>query len=257
LTKDKSESLNKEHCISQQTIACSPNAWALTIAHRVEDQNRHEVSLTFGLLKRELLCQLVRSILIFGRLCTIALFLEKENGRIHAWERVRYLTRTLADHSMRRKGFFQPGDIACCRGSIERAFVHHLQDLDIALEAWEGEKNFQKPLRFCVVNKRFEGDLYEVFLMTTFGQARTFDGLRPIAQMYGIPVGGMNWFENIDPIQTFPPSFGWERKSFIFAIPVLARDVIPAAMRWTVKLVPGELERLRTISDNKMNVGCE
>jgi hypothetical protein len=123
------------------------------------------------------------------------------------------------------------------------------------LEAWEGEKPFKQPLRFCVINKRFEDGHYEVFLMTTFGRARTFDGLGPIAQKYGIPVGGTNWFEKIDPIQTYPPSFGWERTSFIFAIPVLVKDVIPAALRWTVRLHPGELERLRNISEHKMKVG--
>jgi hypothetical protein len=188
------------------------------------------------------------------------LFLDQKDGRNYAWERVRYLTRTLADHSMRWKAHafqpaFQPGDIACCRGSIERAFVHHLQDLNIPLEAWEGEKPYQQPFRFCVVNKRLESNSYEVFLMTTFGQARKFDGLGPIAQNYGVPVGGMNWLENIVPIQTYPPSFGWETKSFIFAIPSLAKKVIPAASRWTVRLVPGELQRLRDISDSMMNVG--
>jgi hypothetical protein len=183
-------------------------------------------------------------------------FLDERNGSNYAWERVRYLTRTLADHSMRRKTYaFQPGDIAGCRGSIERAFARHLKDLDIPLEAWEGDKPFKQPLRFCVVNRRFEGGLYEVFLMTTFGQARTFDELGPLAHQYGIPVGGMNWFENINPIRTYPASFGWEGKSFIFAIPTLTKEVIPAALRWTVRLVPGELERLRNISDDKMKVG--
>jgi hypothetical protein len=183
------------------------------------------------------------------------LFLE-DGGRNYSWERVRYLTRTLADHSMRRKKYaFQPGDIACCHGSIERAFLDHLQNLNIPLEAGEGEKHWKKPLRFCVVNKRFESGLYEVFLMTTFGRARTFDELGPLAQKYAIPVGGTNWFEDIRPIQTYPASFGWEKGSFIFAIPKLAKDVIPAALRWTVRLVPGELDRLRDISDSKMKVG--
>jgi hypothetical protein len=183
-------------------------------------------------------------------------FLEGQVGRHYAWERVRYLTRTLADHSMRRKASaFEPGDIVRCHGSIERAFCHHLQALGIPLEPWEKDKPFQQPFRFGVINNCLESGFYEVFLMTTFGQARTFAELGLIAQKYGIPVGGMKWLEDIEPIQTYPPSFGWEGRSFIFAIPTLVKDVIPVASRWTVRLVPRELERLRAISNAKMMVG--
>lgn len=184
------------------------------------------------------------------------LFLEEIHGRNYAWERVRYLSRTLADHSVRRRRYsFEPGDIACCYGSIERVFCHHLKDLNIPLEPWEGEKPFKQPLRFCVINRRFEGGVYEVFLMTTFGQARTFDQLGPIARNYGIPVGGMKWFENIDPIQTYPPTFGYKGKSFIFGISTFTEEVIPTAAPSMVRLVPGELERLRKIAGKKMMVG--
>lgn len=156
---------------------------------------------------------------------------------------------------MRRKvRAFQPGDIACCHGSIERAFCRHLQALGIPLEPWEGDKPFKQPLRFCVINKAFDDGYYEVFLMTTFGQARKFEDLGPLAQTYGIPVGGMNWVENIEPIRTYPPSFGWEGKSFIFAIPVVVRDIIPMASRWLVRLVSGELPKLRKISNTKIMV---
>jgi len=175
------------------------------------------------------------------------------DGNVFAWERVRYLTRRLADHLTRRKTTaFEPGDIACCHGSIELSFYNHLKALQYPLERWEEDRQAEKPLRFCVINKRFDKGLYEVFLMTTFGQARTFDELGTIAHKYGVPVGGMNWFEDITPISTFPAYFGWEAKSFIFAIPAVVRFVIPTVFPRTPRLVPGELERLRKISDVKM-----
>ncbi len=180
-------------------------------------------------------------------------YVNNKDGPNYAWERFRYLTRLLADSMTRRKSrSFEPGDIACCNGSIELAFYDHLKELQIPLGRWERERSLNKPARYCVINKRLETGYYEVFLMTTFGQARTFDELGPIAHKYGVPVGGMNWFEDISPIKTFPAYFGWDRKSFIFAIPTLAKEVIPAALPRTARLVPGELERLRWISEYKM-----
>ncbi|KAF9527030.1 hypothetical protein CPB83DRAFT_857021 [Crepidotus variabilis] len=178
--------------------------------------------------------------------------MNQADGIDSAWERTRYLIKLEGHRALRKGSVFDPGDIACCTGSLQSIFYRHLEQKTILLNAWERNRKIQGPTRYCIVNRKLQNGSYEVFVMTTFGQARLFEDLGLIARKYGIPLGGMKWPEEIRPIMTYPAAFGWEKKSFIFGIPTVVPSLLPASTVRAIRLVPGELQRLRDISLRKL-----
>jgi len=79
--------------------------------------------------------------------------------------------------------------------------------------------------------------------MTTFGGARNPHELTPIAQYFGMPMGGTQWMGDVPGLKTTPPTFGTASKSFVFAVPTVGNVEI-ANTHVHVRLVPGEMERL-------------
>ncbi|KAF8965208.1 hypothetical protein BDZ97DRAFT_1812619 [Flammula alnicola] len=162
------------------------------------------------------------------------------------WEQVRLTLANLSRdfYTPKLTTVFHPGDIASCRGSIEKAFYGNLMDLGFRLTY--GERKSQArvappPLRFCLVNRHIEGQLYEVFLLTTFGGARHISILDDVARYFAMPMGYTQWTEDIPGVKTIPPMFGQQTTSFLFALPAI-RSVIPCQVR--ARVPARELQRV-------------
>ncbi|KDR81735.1 hypothetical protein GALMADRAFT_239912 [Galerina marginata CBS 339.88] len=170
-----------------------------------------------------------------------------------AWEQIRFKHVQLyynAQHTYRRTLIFQPGHIAFCRGSIEVAFYSHLVDTGVKLRPREMPVDSEKPKRYCIVNKHIADQKYEVFLLTTFGGAKSLDQLGLIARYFGMPMGSTQWIDDTPGLTTIPPILGWNKASFVFALPtiqIIERSNLPALTR----LPPLQLERLRQFADMK------
>ncbi|KAH9483954.1 hypothetical protein JR316_0003432 [Psilocybe cubensis] len=129
--------------------------------------------------------------------------------------------------------------------------------MGVNLEASEMPKfATEMPKRWCIVNRHITGKTYEVFLLTTFGGARSFEELGIMARMFGMPMGGTQWFNDIPGLTTIPPIFGSEKTSFVFAIPVV-HVIGPSSIPRTTRVPPSELDRLRKFSFAKSKVLVE
>ncbi|KAF8163431.1 hypothetical protein B0H34DRAFT_795142 [Crassisporium funariophilum] len=173
------------------------------------------------------------------------------------WEQISYANQWLARQTrLKSVDDFEPGDIASCYGSITATFYQYLKRLGYPLDIWElaDREITQLPYRYCIIKRRVERNLYEVFLITTFGDARSQETLGPVGAYFGIPMGNTQWVTTIPSLKTTPPVFGRTRKSFVFAIPAL-KTVEPANMLTQVRLVPGELDRiLKFVEENAKNI---
>ena len=141
---------------------------------------------------------------------------------------------------------FRPGDIACCQAAVEAVLEETLG------RGIRDEKS--QIYRFCVVNRHIEGDKYEIFVMSTFGNSKSSVQLSSIAQDLGVPVNLTNYNGTIPALKTTPPIlFGIKQPSFVFALPAI-RTVFKTKKSRHVRLVPGELGRLVEYSEHKVKV---
>ena len=141
---------------------------------------------------------------------------------------------------------FRPGEIACCQAAVEAVLEETLG------RHLRNEKS--QIYRFCVVNRHIEGDKYEVFVMSTFGNSKSSVQLSSIAQDLGVPLNLTNYNGTIPALKTTPPIlFGISRPSFVFALPAI-RTVFKTKTERHIRLVPGELDRLVEYSEYKVKV---
>jgi hypothetical protein len=151
----------------------------------------------------------------------------------------------------------EPGDIACCESSIERIFYTALEDNGIELKHWEKPGDLRylpQPKRYCIVNRRIENGIYEVFVLTTFGGAKSFRRMAELGRYFGLPMGDTQWISTTPGLMTIPHIwFGRTFPSFAFAIPCITK-VEPTMLRYYPRLAPGELERLQRYAEDKRKV---
>ena len=166
----------------------------------------------------------------------------------HAW--AYYESR----YSYERTQIFEPGHIAVCRASVMHTFFACLASLGIPLREREIPRgDFEMPFRYCIVNRHIEGNTYEVFLLTTFGGAKTLSNLGLLARNFGVPLGQTQWINQTPSIATIPPILGMDRSSFIFALPTV-KEVEHSNLYTATRVPPGELERLRGMVKQNLRV---
>ncbi|PPQ98847.1 hypothetical protein CVT24_003401 [Panaeolus cyanescens] len=129
------------------------------------------------------------------------------------------------------------------------------------LKSWQKTDGVDMPYRYCIVNRHLVDNKYEVFLLTTFGGARTANDLSILGKQFGMPLGNTGWINNVKPLQTWPPihSFGLQRKSFVFTIPFIATiDQNDTDKRLSVggrvHLLGSDLQRLQNFSRSKIPI---
>ena len=174
------------------------------------------------------------------------------------WDRIRYVQTRLASQVQNRRknnDALEPGDIACCELSIERIFYKALQDNGIELKHWEKRPdNLPQPKRYCIVNRRIDTGIYEVFVLTTFGGAKSFRKMAELGRYFGLPMGDTQWISTTPGLMTIPHIwFGRTFPSFAFAIPSITK-VEPTMLKYYPRLAPGELERLQRYAEDRRKV---
>ncbi|PPQ66439.1 hypothetical protein CVT26_011197 [Gymnopilus dilepis] len=170
------------------------------------------------------------------------------------WEQIRFKyiqLYNLSRFTYSRTHVFQPGQIGYGDGSLEQAFFARLTEMGFKLAAREMPTSGNVPGRYCIVNKHIEGQKYEVFLMTTFGGAKSENELRLLGRYFGMPMGSTQWIDDTPGLATIPPLFGRDKASFAFAIPFVT-TVSPPNLPTLTRLPFGELERLRKFSRSKL-----
>ncbi|KAF8201780.1 hypothetical protein BJ912DRAFT_946393 [Pholiota molesta] len=172
------------------------------------------------------------------------------------WERTRAILSYLsedADHS-NTPSTYQPGDISVCAGSVGFAFYQTVRNLGISLTREEKllYQNFTKPpIRYCVINRHIHDQIYEVFLLTTYGGATSFRALDGAARRFSMPMGLTKWPERTPGVTTVPNIFGQETSSFLFAMSTL-QQVPPTKVNARVPMY--ELERIRKFAQAQKEV---
>ncbi|KAF4615211.1 hypothetical protein D9613_003190 [Agrocybe pediades] len=171
------------------------------------------------------------------------------------WEKLR-LKHDWAYYESRwnfeKSQIFEPGRVAVCKASVVRVFLSCVSRLGIPLKGREiPPQELDLPLRYCIVNKHIEGNTYEVFVLTTFGGARTWNDLSPLARSFGVPLGKTKWYNRTPGIATIPPILGLEKSSFIFALPTV-KKVELSNLLISTRVPQGELDRLRRLVRNNL-----
>ncbi|TFK30057.1 hypothetical protein FA15DRAFT_663390 [Coprinopsis marcescibilis] len=165
------------------------------------------------------------------------------------WDWIRLSEFTYPDYVEERP--LEPGEIAFAHGSLQAIFLSLVKSLGIKLTPLESStlSRSNRKGRFCVVNGRFPDGRYQVFFLTTFGSAEDVAGIDPVGRFFGIPLG-LGHSPSFDAVQT---TQHWTGPSYVFGIPVvIPKHIAPTRLRnphIVSKLVPGELERLRSITD--------
>ncbi|KAF9482814.1 hypothetical protein BDN70DRAFT_393929 [Pholiota conissans] len=166
------------------------------------------------------------------------------------WEKTRAALLYLSEDAGHPEtpNVYQPGDIAVCVGSIEVAFYQTIMNLGIPLihqEKTRYRSLTKPPIRFCVINRQIQDQVYEVFLLTTYGGATDFESLDEAARRFSMPMGLTKWQESIPGITTVPNIFGQQTSSFLFAMSTL-QQVPPHKVFARVPF--SEVERIRRFS---------
>ena len=172
------------------------------------------------------------------------------------WDRIRYIQTGLLKSQLRRqkKDALKSGDIASCELSIDRIFYNALENNGIKLKHWENPGNLAQPKRYCIVNRRIESGVYEVFVLTTFGGAKSFRRMAELGRYFGLPMGDTQWISTTPGLMTIPHIwFGRTFPSFAFAIPCITK-VVPTTLKYYTRLAPGELERLQRYAEDRRKV---
>ncbi len=177
---------------------------------------------------------------------------EKSIGLNFQWERTRSILQYVSQDAYNPDipTEFQAGDIAVCRGSIQKVFYQTLMDEGIPLRHEEVQQYRaikRLPIRYCVINRK-TGNKYEVYLLTTFGRAAYHQVLDAVARHFAMPMGFTKWPVKLSGIKTKPNSFGQDSSSFLFALTTEC-EVTPAYIAARVPFE--ELERIRRFSDRK------
>lgn len=184
---------------------------------------------------------------------------EKSIGLDFQWERTRSILQYVSKDAYNPDipTAFQAGDIAVCRGSIQKVFYGTLMDEGIPLRREEVQQFRtlkRPPIRYCVINRQTTSNAYEVFLLTTFGGAAYHQVLDAVARHFAMPMGFTKWPVKIPGIKTKPNSFGQDSSSFLFALTTEC-EVLPAHIAARVPLE--ELERIRQFSDKKKQASLQ
>lgn len=162
---------------------------------------------------------------------------------------------THAKMRYRRQKIYEPGQILTCEGSLTLTFYRYLASIGVRFQ--ESELPLSKiatPRRYCIVNRRIQDQLYEVFLATTFSRAKNADQIRGLPRYFGMPIGNTKWLNDIPGLVVVPPELGVNKSSFVFAIPTILPVEPSTILSYGIRLPPGELNRLREFSQEKLTV---
>lgn len=156
-----------------------------------------------------------------------------------------YFRRTLP------RGVFAPGDFAFHKGNINDVFNEMLKTKGHSLYPGE-ERVFPAHGRYCVVLDRVGRDKYVICYLTTFNGATDYQTVTgPIAQFFGLPLGGMTFWPNVSPLQTYPP---WKPGAYIMGIPVIREGLESSNLNTRFRLFPSELKRMKDLIQERFHV---
>ncbi|EAU88731.1 hypothetical protein CC1G_01104 [Coprinopsis cinerea okayama7 len=150
----------------------------------------------------------------------------------------------------------KPGDLAYTFGSLQFVFYQFVEKQGYKLTTLERLRAgiYQAQARPCIVKRCREDGRYEVYLLTTFGSSGVnLDHLSPVAQFFGVPLGGSKHPSSSMPLEILgKPTWDSDITPYVFGIPVITDCVNPWTSRGYLRLASRELDRLNNVSDLQM-----